>query len=211
MARAIFIVLMVLLIHVQPALAQSASVATAAPTASATASPATVPQSAMKPEQAQAAEAAIIKQSQNPVGNIAIVPFQNNFNYGYGPYVRDQYNLNIQPVVPIMLTPDLTLIARIITPFFNQPSKRSTHRVRVDVRMPLDVRHRGFESAILPCAEDQAGSAYLGRGRPILVSDGECAGVDRGQIRCRARDRRAHHAGQHRDGRLGHPDVLVCR
>ena len=76
----------------------------------------------MTPEQRAALEAAIIKASQNPVGNIAIIPFQNNFNYGYGPYQRLQYNLNIQPVVPIQLSPNLNLISRTIAPILNNPS-----------------------------------------------------------------------------------------
>ena len=57
-----------------------------------------------------------------PVGNITVVPFQNNFNYGVGPYTRLQYNLNVQPVIPIMLSPSMTLIARTIFPIVNQPS-----------------------------------------------------------------------------------------
>ena len=65
---------------------------------------------------------AIIKISQNPVGNISVLPFQNNFNYGFGPYTRMQYNLNVQPVVPIMLGPAMTLVARTIVPIVNQPS-----------------------------------------------------------------------------------------
>jgi hypothetical protein len=65
---------------------------------------------------------AIIKISQNPVGNITVVPFQNNFNYGLGPYARFQYNLNVQPVIPIMLSRSMTLIARTIMPVINQPS-----------------------------------------------------------------------------------------
>lgn len=76
----------------------------------------------LTPEQQAALKAAIIKTSQNPVGNIAIIPFQNNSNYGLGPYTRWQYNLNIQPVVPIMLSTNLSLIARTIIPFVNQPS-----------------------------------------------------------------------------------------
>jgi len=76
----------------------------------------------MTPEQLKAAEAALIKASQNPVGNIAVVPFQNNWNYGYGPYVRTQYNLNVQPAIPIVLTPTLTLISRTIIPMIDQPS-----------------------------------------------------------------------------------------
>ena len=67
---------------------------------------------------------AIIKISQNPVGNISVLPFQNNFNYGFGPYTRFQYNLNVQPVVPLMLSKNLTLIARTIVPILNQPSNQ---------------------------------------------------------------------------------------
>ena len=78
--------------------------------------------SKMTPAQQEALRLAIIKTSQNPVGNIAVVPFQNNFNYGYGPYTRFQYNLNVQPVIPIMLSQGMNLIARTIIPILNQPS-----------------------------------------------------------------------------------------
>ncbi len=81
--------------------------------------------SKLTPAQQEALRLAIIKTSQNPVGNITVVPFQNNFNYGYGPYTRLQYNLNVQPVVPIMLSPKMTLIARTIIPVINQPSPES--------------------------------------------------------------------------------------
>ena len=76
----------------------------------------------LTPEQQAALRLAIIKTSQNPVGNITVVPFQNNFNYGVGPYARFQYNLNVQPVIPVMLTPTWNLIARTIVPIVNQPS-----------------------------------------------------------------------------------------
>ncbi|MGA8384755.1 MAG: hypothetical protein WA304_08115 [Candidatus Cybelea sp.] len=76
----------------------------------------------LTPAQQEALRLAIIKTSQNPVGNITIVPFQNNFNYGVGPYTRFQYILNVQPVVPIMLSTNMTLIARTIFPIVNQPS-----------------------------------------------------------------------------------------
>jgi hypothetical protein len=89
---------------------------------SSAAAPAPAAASGMTPEQEQAAAAAVIKASENPVGNIAVIPFQNNWNPGVGPYARTQYNLNIQPVVPIELTPTLTLIARSIIPLINQPS-----------------------------------------------------------------------------------------
>ena len=121
-----YAIALALALCVQPAGAESVHVSdspAASPSAPATASVAQErPDSELTPEQLAEREAAIIKESQNPVGNVAIIPFQNNLNYGYGPYVRNQYNLNIQPVVPIELKPDLNLIARVITPLVNQPS-----------------------------------------------------------------------------------------
>jgi hypothetical protein len=66
--------------------------------------------------------AALAKEAQNPVGNIAVVPFQNNFNYSAGPNKLPLYNLNIQPVIPVMLSPKMNLIERAIVPVINQPS-----------------------------------------------------------------------------------------
>jgi hypothetical protein len=79
-------------------------------------------ESKLTPQQQAQLRAEIIKLSQNPVGNIAIVPFQSNFNYGLGPYTRWQYDLNIQPVVPLMLSEKMTLIARTIIPIVVEPS-----------------------------------------------------------------------------------------
>jgi hypothetical protein len=78
--------------------------------------------SKLTPAQQEALKLAIIKISQNPVGNITVVPFQNNFNFGVGPYARYQYNLNVQPVIPIMLSQKMNLVARTIMPIINQPS-----------------------------------------------------------------------------------------
>jgi hypothetical protein len=89
------------------------------PTPTAAAQSTSAPAADLTPEQ----QAELIKASQNPVGNIAIVPFQNNFNYGYGPFQRSQYLLNIQPVVPIELSPSANLIARSIIPLVDQPSE----------------------------------------------------------------------------------------
>jgi hypothetical protein len=93
-----------------------------APAASPDASTGGFDASKLTPAQQEALRLAVIKTSQNPVGNITVVPFQNNFNYGFGPYTRLQYNLNVQPVIPIMLSPSMTLIARTIFPIVNQPS-----------------------------------------------------------------------------------------
>ncbi|HEY1867766.1 MAG TPA: hypothetical protein VGG70_05670, partial [Candidatus Cybelea sp.] len=106
----------------QAAEAVSTPVPTASPSADTHPETGGFDPSKLTPEQRQALQLAIIKTSQNPVGNITVFPFQNNFNYGYGPYTRLQYNLNVQPVFPIMLSKDWTLVARTIIPVINQPS-----------------------------------------------------------------------------------------
>jgi hypothetical protein len=78
--------------------------------------------STLTPQQQAAVQAAIVKLSQNPVGNIAVVPFQNNFNAGLGPYSRYQYNLNVQPVIPVALGTSANFILRTIIPVLVQPS-----------------------------------------------------------------------------------------
>jgi hypothetical protein len=99
-----------------PSLAQASSTPEASPASE------SFDMSKLTPQQQAALQQAIIKTSQNPVGNIAIFPLQNNFNYGVGPYTRFQYILNFQPVVPFMLSKNMTLIARTIMPVINQPS-----------------------------------------------------------------------------------------
>ena len=64
---------------------------------------------------------ALAKAAQNPVANMISVPFQENLNFGVGPYNQTQSLLNIQPVVPFSLTPDWNLITRTIIPVLNQP------------------------------------------------------------------------------------------
>jgi len=64
----------------------------------------------------------LAKASQNPVMNMYNFPFQNNTNYGVGPYKRTQNVLNIQPVIPIALGSKINMINRIIIPVITQPS-----------------------------------------------------------------------------------------
>jgi len=65
---------------------------------------------------------ALAKAAQNPIANMISLPLQNNFNFGVGPNDVMQYNLNIQPVIPIHLNKDWNLITRTIIPIINQPS-----------------------------------------------------------------------------------------
>lgn len=63
----------------------------------------------------------LAKTAQNPVADIVTLPLQNNIAFGLGPNDRVQYVLNIQPVYPINMTPNINLITRWILPIIYQP------------------------------------------------------------------------------------------
>src|SRR5258705_5653152 len=60
-------------------------------------------QGGSKPAAAANETADLAKATQNPVASLISVPFQNNSNFGVGPYNRAQDVLNIQPVIPVRL------------------------------------------------------------------------------------------------------------
>jgi hypothetical protein len=63
----------------------------------------------------------LAKKLANPVANLISVPFQNNTDFGLGPDDDGLQNtLNVQPVIPIELTPDWNLISRTILPLLYQ-------------------------------------------------------------------------------------------
>jgi hypothetical protein len=64
----------------------------------------------------------LAKLAQNPVGNLISVPFQNNTNTNFGPEKKNQNILNIQPVIPISMSPDWNIITRTILPVISQPA-----------------------------------------------------------------------------------------
>lgn len=66
-------------------------------------------------------ESDLAKKSQNPVGDLVSVPFQFNFNTGGGLEEHAHFNLNLQPVFPIRVTTEVSLIARTIVPFNSFP------------------------------------------------------------------------------------------
>jgi len=53
------------------------------------------------------------QQAANPIANLMSFPFQNNINFGYGPYDRTTNILNIQPVIPFA---DGKIVTRTIFP-----------------------------------------------------------------------------------------------
>jgi hypothetical protein len=65
--------------------------------------------------------AELAKTSQNPVGDLISLPFQNNNNIYWGPFDRSQNVMNIQPVIPTPINKNWNLINRTIVPVIHQP------------------------------------------------------------------------------------------
>jgi hypothetical protein len=74
-----------------------------------------------KPDTAKAESAEeLAKKLSNPVASLISVPFQNNTDWGIGPNNGSKNTLNIQPVVPISINPNLNMIVRVILPVIAQ-------------------------------------------------------------------------------------------
>lgn len=58
----------------------------------------------------------LAKKLSNPVASLISVPFQWNYDHGFGPAGGNKITLNIQPVIPISLNEDWNLISRTILP-----------------------------------------------------------------------------------------------
>jgi hypothetical protein len=70
----------------------------------------------------EASEEELAKATQNPVGDLISVPFQNNMMFGAGPDEEIMNVLNIQPVWPFSLNEDWSLITRTIMPVMTLPA-----------------------------------------------------------------------------------------
>ena len=67
----------------------------------------------------------LAKKSQNPVGDLISVPFENNFDVGYGPKDALIYTMNLKPVYPTHLGDDWLLINRLTLPVVHQGERVS--------------------------------------------------------------------------------------
>ena len=56
----------------------------------------------------------------NPISSLISVPFQFNYDCCFGPRGGSRTVMNLQPVIPVTLSEDMSLIVRTITPFIEQ-------------------------------------------------------------------------------------------
>jgi hypothetical protein len=82
---------------------------------------------ALKPD-AKASAGDLAKAVQNPVASLISVPVQNLTDFYIGPYQRIRNTvLQFQPVIPMQLGQNWTLITRVITPVLYQPDITQSH------------------------------------------------------------------------------------
>lgn len=136
----------------------------------------------LSPEELQKLQEQLIKTSQNPVGNISVIPFQNNFNYGYGPYQRLQYVLNVQPVVPFSLGPDANLVVRMIVPLIDQPSPASPAAcAAAPTGCPWTFGLGDVDPQIFYAPKTKPDAVIWGAGAQFLFPTGTPSGLSAGQ------------------------------
>ncbi|MBW2243158.1 MAG: hypothetical protein JRH01_14325 [Deltaproteobacteria bacterium] len=83
------------------------------------------PARAEEPSSGANPDVELAKKSQNPVGDLISVPFENNFDGGFGPKDALIYTLNLKPVYPLTLGEDWTLINRLTLPIIHQGERVS--------------------------------------------------------------------------------------
>lgn len=72
--------------------------------------------------EAQTSDRALAAQALNPLPSLISIPVMNNVNVGYGPHRGVQDGLNLQPIIPVAVSPDLNVITRVVAPLIFNPS-----------------------------------------------------------------------------------------
>ena len=112
---------------------------------------------------AGASDTELAKKLQNPIGDLYSFPFQSNTNFGYGPHGGTQEILNIQPVIPIHVTPDWNVITRTILPIVWTPDVSPAH---VAPQGTAPTTFSAFLSPANPSTDGSGGSVRPCKSRP---------------------------------------------
>lgn len=130
---------------------------------------------------AQETDADIAKQLSNPVANIISVPFQGNYDCCFGTNNNSgRFTLNIQPVIPITLNDNWTLITRTIGPIIDQQASPSVGSAAGlgDITQSFFLSPKPTASGIIwgagpvflwPTGTAQLGSAKWGAGPTFVI------------------------------------------
>src|SRR5262249_4179128 len=76
---------------------------------------------AQAPDRTSQEQTDLAKELSNPIASLVSVPFQFNWEQNVGPSELTRFVLNVQPVIPFSLNPDVNLIVRLIAPLISQP------------------------------------------------------------------------------------------
>ena len=87
----------------------------------------------------------LAKESQNPIANLISVPFQNNFNFGIGPKDATQWDLNVQPVIPITLNKEAASDER-----WTVPIGAGVGKILKLGKLPINTSLQAFYNAVTP-------------------------------------------------------------
>lgn len=132
----------------------------------------------------------LAKKLSNPISDLISVPFQFNYDEGYGPKNVDRNTLNIQPVIPFSISDDWNLISRTIVPLIYQGSPAEG----VDSKFALgDVTQSLFFSP-----KEPIGGWIVGWGRPFCCQP---ARHHRSAARTSGSARRSSRSASRMDGR----------
>jgi hypothetical protein len=125
---------------------------------------------------AQDATADLAKKLSNPVSALISVPFQFNYDRGFGPNRGDRKTLDIQPVIPFSLNADWNVISRTVVPVIWQHdiAGRSGNQSGLG-----DITQSFFVSPTQPTTGGSSGGQVPSsscRRRPMICSEAASSG-----------------------------------